>query len=265
MPKEEIQELYKPEIVKQVVDDSHYYFVDEKFYPSVTTIIHESLPMPFELLKWYTDLGMDKADARRDKAADRGTLLHDRAEKLLQGLEIPLHDLPNDKDKKALVSIKNWFAEFQPKVLDSEQVVASTKEYAGTLDLECEIDNVYLLKNKVKPKYNTKKWIIDLKFTGGIYLAHKLQQIAYQYAKYEMTGEWYNIGILQANPRTKKGWTFYTAMEHKGRELEIGDFLKVYAVYRMLNGGVIPEPSLTPLYPNNLKLVEEQEAENEEN
>ena len=68
---------YNPVIVKKEVNDKHYYFVDGKFHPGVTTILHESMPMPFALKQWIGDLGNEKASMKMNKAADRGTAIHD--------------------------------------------------------------------------------------------------------------------------------------------------------------------------------------------
>ena len=85
MPKK----LYQPAIVRKELNDEHFYFVDGKFFPSVTRIL-QSLPMPYALLKWYGDLGVERAEQRRDAAGDRGSLVHDICGGVMNGLEFEL-------------------------------------------------------------------------------------------------------------------------------------------------------------------------------
>jgi len=240
--------LYQPVIVRKEIDDSHYYFVDDKFFPGVTTILHETLPMPFALRKWIGDVGTEKAERKLEKAGDRGTAIHNACEALLKGEEVDLeHDFPNKNDKKCVTAFVNWVNEVNPVIKDHahiEAVVASQNGFAGTLDIFCYIDD--------------EPWIIDLKTSSGIYDAHKLQIIAYQQAWYEMTGIKAKMGILHLNYRTKRGYSLVDKIEIGKRELEFGDFMKVFEVYKLLNGGKIPEPPVADLYPPVISLYKKE-------
>lgn len=241
--------LYKPVIVRKEVEDSHYYFVDGKFFPSVTTILSETLPTPFALRYWIGEVGNEFAAKRLQEAGERGTKIHEACGMLIKGEEINLEkDFPEKRDKKTLVGFLNWFADYQPqewKAIPPETTVASSLGYAGTLDYGC------LIKDK--------PFIIDFKTSASIYDSHKLQTIAYQNAVYEMTGVEAEVGILHLNPRVKKGYTFHTDLEIKNKPVTIEDFLKVFAVYKMLNGGVIKEPDLTEIYPPIIRLEQRVE------
>ena len=154
------------------------------------------------------------------------------------------------RDKKCMVAFVDWFSEMKPKYRragDTERVVASTLGFAGTLDLFC-----YLSINE---EHDTP-FIIDFKTSGGIYDNHKLQIAAYKHAFLEMTGIDAQMGILHLNPRTKKGYAFHTDLKIKGKAVEIEDFMTVFATYKMLNGGKVPEPDLTVVYPEKIKLFE---------
>lgn len=238
--------LYRPVIVRKEVDDEHYYFVDGVFTPAVTKILDFSMPTPFALRYWIGEVGNEKAQAKLEAAGTRGTLLHEACEALMRGDEVDLlNQFPDKKDKKALTGFVNWFNAVKPEydVKDIEFTVASQQGYAGTLDLHCRI--------------NKEDWIIDFKTSANVYDGHKLQVAAYQQAYYEMTGKLCKMGILHLNPKVRAGYSFHSDLEIRGKAVTPEDFFKVFAVYKMLNGGVIPEPDLTEVYPEKIKLFEE--------
>lgn len=238
--------LYRPVIVRKEIDGSHYYFVDGKFFPGVTTILHETLPTAETLRKWIGDIGNEKAQEKLERAGERGTSIHNACERLLKGDTINLQDeFKSNSDKKCVAAFVNWVHETQPVIKDQadiEKTLASSYGFAGTLDIFCYI--------------NDEPWIVDIKTSAGIYEAHKLQQAAYQQAFYEMTGIMPNIGILHLNSKTKKGWSFIQKLEIGGKQVTFDDFMKVFEVYKMLNGGKIKSPPLKDIYPAMITLYE---------
>lgn len=239
--------LYSPVIVKKEVNSEHYYYVDGQFFPGVTTILHETLPTPMALRSWIGDVGNEKAQLKLERAADRGTKIHAACESLLRGESVNLDiEFPDRNDKKCVAAFVNWASEFNPDISKGkiEFVVASQLGFAGTLDIFCYIDD--------------QPWIVDIKTSTGVYDSHKLQVVAYQQAFYEMTGIKANMAILHLNFRTKKGYSFIKDISIGGRELIIGDFVKVFEVYKMLNGGKIPEPPLDNIYPSVISLCNKE-------
>ena len=250
---------YKPAIVRQEIDDEHFYFVDGEFFPSVTRILQETLPMPYALRQWIGDVGNERAQAKLETAGNRGTALHDACERLLNGMEIELKaEFPGKSEQKALVGFVNWAAIFKPTLAsasDIEFTIASQSGYAGTLDVKCQIDPDLIFKN-TKYKTTNPDWIIDIKTSAGVYDSHLLQISAYQGAYLEMTGTACNRGILHLNTRTKAGFSFWTddKIKIKGAPVTQGDFLKVFELYKVLNGGKIEAPALVDVYPDKLSL-----------
>ena len=237
-----MNKLYKPEIVKKVIDDTHYYYVDGVFKPSVTKILQEAMPTPFALRQWIGEVGNDKAKEKLEKAGERGTALHNACEEMLRGVEIDLTQFTVEADKKCLVAFKNWCAEYQPEIVEIEKILASELDYAGTLDILCKIKGVLT--------------IVDIKTSSAVYDEHILQITAYQNALKEMTGELANRMILHLNPRTKIG---YSVWEEKDMMIgncivTVNSFMTVYNMYLMLNGGEIPQPKEVIDYPLTLKL-----------
>jgi len=147
-----MQKLFQPAIVRKELNDEHYYYVDGKFFPSVTKILHETLPTPIALKKWLGDLGNEKAEEKMERAGTRGTLIHQACEKLIKGETINLdQDFPKREDKKSLVGFVNWFADFQPQPIPNttpEMTVASQSGYAGTIDYPCQINTQAQLLNQ---------------------------------------------------------------------------------------------------------------------
>lgn len=238
---------YKPVIKKVEVDNEHYYYVNDKFHPSVTKILGETLPTPYALRYWIGEVGNEKAEAKLNSAGDRGSKIHNACEALLFGQTVKLKEsFPDKKDQKCIVSFIDWVNEYKPefKADDIEMIVASTLGFAGTLDMFCHI--------------NGEPWIIDFKTSNGVYDSHMLQITAYQHAYYEMTGIMANRGILHLNHRTKKGYSFIDKIEISKKEVVIDDFIKVFEVYKMLNGGVVPEPTNVIEYPESLNLFENE-------
>lgn len=242
--------LYQPIIVRKEVDDAHFYYVDEKYVPGVTTILGETMPTPYALRYWIGEVGNEKAQAKLESAGARGTSLHKACEALLRGETVDLKvKFPNKEDKRCLAGFVDWVNEFAPKVEDTQKdiefTVASRDGYAGTVDLRCLLSN--------------EPWIIDFKSSAAVYDSHKLQLAAYQQAYLEMTGIKAKTGILHLNSKVKKGWTFHKDLEIAGKPVEYEDFKKVFEVYKMLNGGKVKEPNLTEVYPDFLNLYKQIE------
>lgn len=240
--------LYTPVIVKKEIDDSHYYYVNEQFTPGVTTILSETMPTPYALRQWIGDVGNEKAEAKFNQAAERGTLIHNTCEELLYGGEVKLHEIFTKKsDQKVVVGFVNWFNEYKPtfEKTDVECTVASTMGFAGTLDLFCHIGDDPV--------------IVDFKTSASVYDSHKLQITAYQHAVEEMTGIKAKRMILHLNPKVKSGYSVVgeDKMTISNKNITIDDFMCVFNMYKMLNGGVIPEPNLIDVYPDVIKLYEE--------
>lgn len=135
---------------------NHRYTLDGKWCPGVTTVLGcldkpaiprwaakqvaeyvAANPDAVETLRSLGDTSMVKALAeipwkRRDDAADRGTTIHDIAERLLLGEEV---DVPDELVGVA-ESLLRFFDDWRIEPILLEQAVASrTHRYAGTLDL----------------------------------------------------------------------------------------------------------------------------------
>ncbi len=231
------KQIILPDIVKQEIDDNHFYFVNGNFFPGVTTILDEAAPTAYSLKKWLLNNTQESADDILAETSAFGTKLHDAYEQLLRGKELSLTtEYKTPKEKKHIASFYEWYRIFNPTALQPEQVVASLKyKYAGTLDLACRI--------------NGRLSIIDFKTGSGIYYSHHLQVLAYKRAYEEM----YHVRvkdlyILRTGTKHKSGYEF------KKIEGKFSSFKNVYRTYLDLHEGKIPDPPLVNSYPDVISL-----------
>ena len=125
---------------KQVnVLDSRFYRRDDKYYPSVTSILNY-FPKNQFFHSWLKDVGHN-SDIIANKAAAEGTATHTAIESFLQGEEVRWID----EHGKAQYSLDVWkmilkFVEFwntyKPELISTEyHLFSDVHEYAGTADL----------------------------------------------------------------------------------------------------------------------------------
>ena len=227
----------KINIVRKEIDDSHYYFVNGEFYPGVTSIIEEAAPTSFGLKSFFLNNTPESADEISKVSLALGSKMHDAYEKLLNEVELNLiNDYKTTKEKKHILSFAQWFEDFKPTEIQTEQTVASLKyRYAGTLDCLCKRDG--------------ETWLIDFKTSAGIYWNYEIQVAAYKQAVLETLGVKVDkIGILRTGTKHKCGYEFKEIIR------DFSDFETVYKTYLSLHNGTIPEPPLIDIYPEVLKL-----------
>lgn len=226
-----------PTIVKKTIDDTHYYWVNGVFMPSVTRILDEAAPKEYGLLNWFKNSTPEDIETTSEAAKKKGTATHDACEQLLNGVEIKLTDYPIES-KKLIARFYDWYKLYQPTNYQTEQMVASvSKKFAGTLDFIGEL--------------NGKKVLIDFKTNkSAIYFSNKLQVVAYKQAYEEMYKEKIEeCYILRLGSQHKAGYEFKLI-----DDVTIDDFLNVYGTYLRMHGGTVPQPPLVEEYPDTLKL-----------
>lgn len=135
-----------------------YYRLDGEpmFYPSVTTIIHDTLPQSPHLVKWIAGMGYEEAERYKNERADYGTFMHACFEELLinrtfdlDGLEEKLKGyienkkLPEDfiyhaeELKKDVLAFAQFVSDYDVKPIAVEIALTSREGYAGMIDLPC--------------------------------------------------------------------------------------------------------------------------------
>lgn len=139
----------------------YYYKFDDngtpEFYPSVTTILSQTMPQSPFLIKWIADKGIDEAERYKAERAAYGTFMHAQFEELIinryYNLDllkgrlkeyIDKNKLPADfifyadDFKKDILAFAQFVLDYDVKPLAVEiALVHPVYNYAGMIDLPC--------------------------------------------------------------------------------------------------------------------------------
>ncbi len=189
-----------PYRVYQLNSKGHRYYYrfneqnEPEFYPSVTTILSQTMPANPFLTKWIADKGFEEAERYKMERASYGTFMHSQFEKLiiertydLDGLKtelktyIDVNHLPeefihySDELKKDVLSFAQFVLDYDVKPLAVEiALVHPTYNYAGMLDLPCT-----MLEKPGSDKRITA--IVDFKSgRKGFWVEHEVQLHLYK-------------------------------------------------------------------------------------
>jgi hypothetical protein len=177
-----------------MLDARFYYDTNGEFVPSVTTIL-EAYPKDAHFFKWLKEVGTD-ADAIRDEAGRRGSVVHQLTEQYDGGEEVSLLNMDGNLQYKMIEwSMFERYVEFstrfKPEIIMSEQnFVNSFLGFAGTLDRVI--------------KMNGLTYLIDIKTSNVIHDQYWLQLAAYRELLLQNKGmEVDFVGILHLNAKTR--------------------------------------------------------------
>ena len=155
----------------------HIYQHGGEFFPSVTTIIQSTMPVPERLENWKKNSGVN-GQLKMKNSQTLGTLTHYRilnklAPNLLDPPNISLEDMPPNTQKLVDMCEIMWdrleLDIGYPRRVEKFSISKEFK-YAGTPDLAAPINKIYTLA--------------DIKTSKEIYESHRLQLGGY----YELLG-----------------------------------------------------------------------------
>lgn len=188
-----------------VLDERFYTEDKETYYPSTTTVL-DAYPKGKAFKEWLKSNG-HSADIIMDRAAERGTKVHDAIEKYINGADLNWFA----PDGKMNFELDEWqmvcrYMDFHKDYLEGSELAAETQLFShklklgGTADLVCEI--------------NGETWLIDFKTGKNSYKTHELQLAVYKEMwdeKNDPKIDRYGILYLDTAHRTKKqfqgiGW-----------------------------------------------------------
>jgi hypothetical protein len=226
--------------------DDHWYESDTTpglYYPSVTTIL-SCYPKGAGLNAWYASHdGYDAAREALDKAAERGTRVHDASEQLEFGKTLSIESY-TDEQWRMIVGYTNWRADTLPDIkLVEKSYVSDTLRTGGTIDRVIRIGDTLM--------------VVDLKTSKAIHDSYWIQVATYMLLFEEHNpGEMVNeLGILRlsANTSLNKGkfYEFKTITRKKALEF-FEDFKLVQQLWFSINGEN-KQPKMLEL-PTTLKL-----------
>jgi hypothetical protein len=186
--------------------------------PSVTTIIGETLHKGKGFEMWLGNHPSYKiACEERDKAADRGTEVHELAEKFMHG-EIVESD--NEEICKHLMSFEKFWLENEVQLIETELFMwHKDVPWAGTCDIIAKINGQYC--------------IIDIK-TGNYYKSHEIQLNMYAELLTKITGK--PVQMI-AGLYTKGKWIREPNYQFKKFKFNLDIAISVDELWRFLMGG----------------------------
>jgi hypothetical protein len=170
---------------------------------------------------------MDEAEAvgilkqlpwsKADRAADRGTDIHEWLEAALLGRELPPLA---DEAQKYWPAAQGWLDWFDGTVLATEQTFFHD-DYAGTADLVCDVGG--------------ERWLVDFKTSKGLYesVALQLSALAYAHMLPDGTDNW-TYTRLVAVRIGEDGWEMADVTDPEG---SFGAFLGLLDVWRWKHAG----------------------------
>ena len=144
-----------------------WYKNKNNFVPSVTTVLNVVSKGP-HFHKWLANhLNYEHACAVRDEAAERGTLVHEIIEDLLEGKEVMLDEECGSEISKRLMCFETWWNNTSVEEIIAKEVPLHFPgiKYAGRFDFIAKIDG--------------KNVLIDIK-TGSYYKTHDIQASMYK-------------------------------------------------------------------------------------
>jgi hypothetical protein len=200
-----------PGIIQLTLDESRWYFLNEEPFPSVTWIL-EYFPkgVGFDIYLAEKVHSWEQAKQVLREAGEQGSRVHWGIEQYLLGKPLRIDDHPPDspypfsaKEWQMILDAKNWVEKYKPIILGVETVVFGD-DYAGTVDLDCLIEN--------------QPWQIDWKTSQYIYDGHRSQVAAYHVAKHKDSTEiedvfsgdsMGNVGVVRLGSKHKVGYEFW--------------------------------------------------------
>ena len=230
---------------KQInVLDSRFYRREDKYYPSVTSILNY-FPKNQFFHSWLKDVGHN-SDIIANKAANEGTQVHNAVEAFLNGEEIQwLDEFGNAKYNmdvwKMILKFANFWNTHKPELVAAEYHLFSDEhEYAGTADLIV--------------RWMGSLWLLDVKTSNSVHTSYDLQLAAYATAWNETHSEKVTqTGILWLKASTR-GEGKGDKIQGKGWELKfISDiennfkmFKNIQEIYKLENPNHKPSTELLP-------------------
>lgn len=226
----------RDKIVMKEINGSHFYEKNKHIYPSVTTIL-QAYPKGKYFETWLKQNGMF-SDELRDTAAIKGINVHKAIERLVKNETLYIKEYKEEEWKMVcrFVDFVKEQKNFRP--IKSEVIVCNEHdEYAGTVDLICEIDG--------------EIWLIDFKTSKMNHESYHLQAAAYFKAMYSEPIT--KAGVLILGLNTQKGWKL---IETENIEERYKLFLNTYELWKYQN----PKDKWTEkkVYPMELTLMGEK-------
>lgn len=195
------------ELKEEYIDSKRHYVTPEgKKYPSVTTVIGDSMDKS-GLYEWRQKVGKEEADKITKSAASRGTKVHKICEDYVLGKEDYLKDkMPSSIS--LFKQIQPYLDENMTKVYGVEiPLYSDFLQTAGRCDLVCHMHDCYTIvdyKTSSKPK--KENWIENyfLQLTTYAMMVEELYKVPISYIIVLIAVEDDNLQFFVKNPKSYK-------------------------------------------------------------
>lgn len=258
--------------------DDRFYKINDKFFPSVTTILGV-VNKPF-LGIWRGQVGNWEADRIINEALNKGSIIHAAIEillhkgkvifnssknpayseaeltELMSELKVPYIVLTEQQQHLEVYRFAKWVEEVKPQMVYSELKIASMQyEYAGTLDGIFDIkDGLYSVNGSKPIEIKEGRYLIDYKTGKEVDDNYFMQLSAYlkAYEEEDRDNEISGGIIIHTNAQTKGKIEGLKTVVRTREELELDfqDFLAVKKVFDRTNSikpKIIELPSILEL------------------
>lgn len=227
--------------------DQRFYKRNDKYYPSVTSILNY-FPKNQFFHSWLKDVGHN-SDIIAAKAAAEGTQVHNAIDSFLNGEEINWIDSYGNVQYsldvwKMILRFADFWNTHKPELVATEYHLFSDEhEYAGTNDIVCRL--------------NDQLWLLDNKTSNSLHTSYDLQLASYAKAWNETHNEKIErTGILWLKASTRGEDKSGKKIQGKGWQLkEVDDiehnfemFLKVKDIYHLENPDAKPATETLPTF-----------------
>ena len=214
-------ELYKENLDIRRHESGERWYAPRGSYnwkPSVTTIIGGTINKGKGFEMWLGNHPSYKiACEERDIAAERGTIVHDLAEKYMHGEKVASD---NKEICKHLMSFEKFWLENEVQLIETELFMwHKDVPWAGTCDIIAKINGKYC--------------IIDIK-TGNYYKSHEIQLNMYAELLSKIVDE--PVDMI-AGLYTKGRWIREPNYQFKKFKFNIDIALSVHNIWEFLMGG----------------------------
>ena len=214
-------ELYKENLDIRRHESGERWYAPRGSYnwkPSVTTIIGGTINKGKGFEMWLGNHPSYKiACEERDIAAERGTIVHDLAEKYMHGEKVTSD---NNEICKHLMSFEKFWLENEVQLIETELFMwHKDVPWAGTCDIIAKINGQYC--------------IIDIK-TGNYYKSHEIQLNMYAELLTKITGK--PVQMI-AGLYTKGKWIREPNYQFKKFKFNLDIAISVDELWRFLMGG----------------------------
>ncbi len=163
-----------PAISSITTESDRLYITPDGDFPSVTTILSATAYNPF-LEKWRENVGHEEAERIRTEATDKGSLVHEALENILQtGDHSYIENYPREL-KLTVINMLQFVKKYNIKILAQEMPLWHKElRYAGRCDAVGIVGGrLTLIDWKTSKKKKPEAWVKDYKLQCSAYvLAH---------------------------------------------------------------------------------------------